>query len=226
MAVAESKDPMHILIADDHPVLREGLRKLLESQPDMIVVGESHDGADALIKVAQCNPDVLLLDLAMPRMNGFETLRALSKTSSAVKTILLAAAIEPVDALEALRCGARGIVLKESATQVLFKAIRAVIQGEYWLGSGGVSQLVDALRIAKEQVADQGRKNFQLTTRELDIVAAICAGANNKRIAAEFHISEQTVKNHLTAIFDKTGVANRLELALFAAKHNLVDKRL
>src|SRR5262249_1129606 len=156
-----------ILIADDHPVLREGLRKLIDSQTDMVVVGESEDGADALRKVAECEPDVLLLDLAMPRMNGFEALRALLKTSTTAKTILLAANLEPADALEALRCGARGVVLKESATQQLFKAIRAVVDGAYWLERDGVSQLVDAMKLMKEQATDRDRMNFHLTPREL-----------------------------------------------------------
>jgi DNA-binding NarL/FixJ family response regulator len=189
----------------------------------MTVAGEARDGEEALLSVADCKPDVLLLDLAMPRMHGSETLRRLYKTSAGVKTIVLTAAIEPAEALDVMRCGAHGIVLKEAATQQLFSAIRAVVAGEYWIGREGVSQLVDALRAFTEKSGEQARRTFGLTQRELQIVAAIRAGSSNKAIATEFHISEQTVKNHLTAIFNKLGVSNRLELAIFATQHNISD---
>jgi DNA-binding NarL/FixJ family response regulator len=189
----------------------------------MIVVGEARDGEEAIQKVAECGPDVLLLDLAMPRVHGADALRHLFKTHADVKTIVLTAAIEPSEAVEALRCGARGIVLKETATEQLFDAIRAVVSGEFWIGREGVSHLVDALRSLSQKNVGSPNRTFGLTQRELQIVAAIRAGSSNKAIATEFHISEQTVKNHLTAIFNKLGVSTRLELALFASQHNLSD---
>jgi two-component system, NarL family, nitrate/nitrite response regulator NarL len=220
-----SIEPHHarILIADDHAIFRAGLRKLLESEQGFEVVGEAADGAETARLVCQRTPDVLLLDLAMPRGSGLEVLRELAGSESPVHTILLTAAIEKKQILEALQLGARGVVLKEAATELLFRCIRAVMSGQYWVGRESVSDLVKTLR---ELVAGPGeearQRKFRLTRRELNIIAVIVAGYTNKDIAEKFSISEQTVKHHLSNIFDKLGVSTRLELALFAVNHQLV----
>lgn len=218
----ERTEPIRILIADDHPIVRDGLRRLLETEPDFQVVGQAADGREAVKLVREIQPDILLLDLSMPRLPGLEVLRELSDSASPVRTILLAAAIEKEQIVEALQMGARGVVLKESATQLLFKGIRTVMAGQFWVGREKVSDLVAALRGLVASGGDKPDKNFGLTRRELEIVSTIVAGYTNRDIAQKFSLSEDTVKHHLTHIFDKLGVSSRLELAMFAVNHRIV----
>jgi two-component system, NarL family, nitrate/nitrite response regulator NarL len=218
---------IRILIVDDHAIFRDGLRKLLESEPDLRVIGEAADGAEVVKLVPRLKPDILLLDLAMPRSSGLEAVRELEVSHTEVRTILLVAAIEKDQLIEAIQLGARGVVLKESATQLLVKAIRSVAAGRYWLGRESVSDVVQTLRdLMRRPEGETRQKNFGLTPRELEILATIVAGYTNKDIAQKFSISEQTVKHHLTNIFDKLGVSNRLELALFAVHHQLVQQEI
>lgn len=212
---------IRIVIADDHPIVRDGLRRLLETEKDFSVVGQAADGREAVRLVRQLRPDVLLLDLAMPRLPGIEVLRELATSSSEVRTILLTAAVEKEQIVEALQVGARGVVSKETATELLFKSIRTVVAGQYWVGRQEVSDLVAALRGLMPAPGEERQKSFGLTRRELEIVAAIVEGCTNRDIAQKFSLSEDTVKHHLTHIFDKVGVSNRLELAMFAVSHRL-----
>ncbi len=216
--------PTRILIADDHPIFRDGLRRLLETEPDLKVIGEACDGAEAVKLARQLKPDILLLDLAMPRHPGLEALREMSSASNqnAVRVILLTAGAEKAQIVEALQLGARGVVLKDSATQLLLKAIHTVMAGEYWVGRESVSNLVQYLRTLVQSSGEEARqKKFGLTPRELEIVSAVVAGYSNKETAEYFKISEDTVKHHLSNIFDKLGVSTRLELALFAVNQSL-----
>jgi len=214
-----------IVIADDHPIFRDGLKRLLDLEPSFRVIGEAADGAEAVKLANQLKPDILLLDLAMPRVPGLEALAELAAAKSPVRTILLTAAIERAQIVEALQLGARGIVLKESATELLMKSIRAVMGGQYWVGRESVSDLVATLRELIPRGAEEpSKRRYNLTPRELEVISTIVAGYTNKDIAQKFSISEQTVKHHLTNIFDKLGVSNRLELALFAVNHHLADE--
>jgi len=218
-------EPVRILIADDHPIFRDGLKRLLESEGEFVVIGEACDGVEAVTLARQLAPEVMLLDLAMPRRQGLDALRELASDARAVRVILLTAAAEKEQIVEALQLGARGVVLKDSATQILLKSIRAVMQGEYWVGRESVSNLVQYLRTLVSPSAGFPQRNkYRLTPRELEIIAAVVAGFANKEIAQYFKISEDTVKHHLSNIFDKVGVSSRLELALFAVNQSLPFK--
>ncbi len=211
---------IRILIADDHPIFRDGLRRFLETQRDLVVVGEAANGAEALRLARQLAPDVLVLDMSMPDFSGLEVLNELSRAD--VKTLLLAAALDKSQRIKVLQLGARGIVLKDTPTHLLLKSIRTVMAGGYWVGRETVSDLVQALAQSQNSDRDLAPTNWRLTPRELEVLALVVSGYANRDIAQKLSVSEDTVKHHITSIFDKTGVSNRLELALFAIHHRLV----
>jgi two-component system, NarL family, nitrate/nitrite response regulator NarL len=219
----KTKRGIRVLIADDHPIFRTGLRRVLEARPGLVVVNEASDGEQAVKMARQLKPDILLLDLSMPSLSGFEVLRELSVPAIPVRAIILTASIDPPQVVQALQLGACGVVVKDTASETLIKGIHAVVAGQYWIGHESVTDLVKALRTLVPQVAEsERRKTFGLTPRELEVVSAVVLGYTNKSIADKFSISEDTVKRHMTNIFDKVGVSNRLELALLSLKNNLV----
>jgi len=211
---------IRILIADDHPTLREGLRRLLEAEPDLQVIGEATNGVEVLHRVQELKPDIMLLDLKMPHKSGLEALSDLKEVYEG-KTLLFTAEIQPSQIVEAIHLGAHGVVFKDAATRLLIESVRTVMAGGYWVGTQSVPNLLEYLQ---SETKEANRKKFGLTARELEIVSTVVAGLSNKEIAQHFKLSEDTVKHHLSNIFDKLGVSTRLELALFAVNHKLPFK--
>jgi len=220
MSAAE-RELIRVLIADDHPILRDGLSRLLEDEGGFQVVGQASDGTEAVRLARELQPDVLLLDLAMPRVSGLETLRELSSSGAGPRVLLLTVAIEDAQIVEALQLGARGVVLKEAATELLFKAIRSVVAGQYWVGHDTVTDIMRHL----QELSGNGHRTAtpaeRLTPRERQVVAGVAAGESNREIAHRLGLSEITVKHHVSNIFDKLGVSNRAELAVYATSRGL-----
>ena len=203
-------------------MVREGLRKLLESEAGFRVIGQAADGAEAVKLVRRLQPDVLMLDHSLPDLSGMEVLRELSKTATSCRVILVGGSLDRGQSLEALQLGARGLVNKNTTTNLVFKSIRTVMKGQYWIGRESISDLIGTLRKGQAPQPKASKSKFDLTRRELQVVAAVVAGYPNKDIAQRFSLSEHTVKHHLSRIFSKLNVSNRLELALFAMEHRLV----
>jgi DNA-binding NarL/FixJ family response regulator len=211
--------PLRLAIVDDHPIFRDGLRRLLESEPGVTVVAEGSDGMDAIRIARDERPDVLLLDVAMPRLDGVNALSAPEMT--ATKVIVLTAGLDERQVMKAIELGARGIVLKEAATRLLIDSIRGVMEGKLMIAPDVAAMLAQTAA----RRGDRDHRPYGLTARESDIVRAIAAGNSNREIATSLGISLQTVKHHLTSIFDKTGTTSRLELALVALKEQLGKPR-
>jgi DNA-binding NarL/FixJ family response regulator len=218
---------IRVLVADQHPVIRIGLENLLQSEPGIEVVGEAGNGDEAIARTLELRPDILLLALNLPNMPGLEAMRDVVNRSPKTKIILLSNVISQIEIVKALQLGAVGIVVKDGRMDNLPSAIRSVSIGKIWLGDRRVHNLVEALHMAEQKKTQIPEKKVvpDLTPRELDVVSCIVKGCSNRDIAHQFQLSEETVKRHLSNIFDKTGVSTRLELALFAIEHQLVASR-
>lgn len=221
-SIDRNRQRIRILIADDHPVFRYGLRMLLQAEADMQVVGEAADGAEALKLAEELRPDILVVDLASQRASAAQVLQEIARSHPGLRTILLLTAqAEKQQIIDALRLGVRGVVMKTASPKTFVKSIRMVTEGEYWVPRGNISDLVRVLNGAPVDPR-QKPKTLNLTPRELEIVLAVAGGYTNADIAQRFSISEDTVKHHLTNIFNKWGVANRLELTVLAIGRGLV----
>lgn len=220
---ASHRGVVRIVIADDHELLRDGLRRVLESQPDFKVVGEASDGYEVVQLAKRLKPSLVLLDMSMPRRDGIEALRELSLLQQGTKYLMLTASLSRDDIVQALKLGALGVLFKGSTTGGLFEAIRCVMAGQYWVDRQSVSDLVKALKAVAPGAREGRTREFGLTPREVEVISMVVVGYSNAGIADRCHISEQTVKHHLGSIFSKLGVTSRLELALFAVKHNLAS---
>lgn len=225
MEHGESRNNGHIqiLIADEPTIYGDGLRALLEEQPDFSVVGIARDKAAAVQMSRDRQPDVLLLNVKVSSSEEMGVLDELQTLNIPVRPLLLATTLSGPDMMRALSLGARGVVLKTSSTQTLVDGIRGVMVGQYWIGAEMGASMVGTLREynrSKSRTSSKGA--FGLTPREMEIVTTVVAGYSNAEIARKYGLSEQTVKHHLSSIFDKVGVFNRLELALFAVNHRLV----
>ena len=208
---------VRIVIGDNRPIFRDGLRQLLQTEPHLRIVGEAGT-ADAATLAVDLRPDVLLVDFSPPSV--FDTLAVLIAAASAVRPIILAESMDGPELTRALHAGARGVVLKDSAAEVLFKCISTVLAGQYWIVSDAVADAPGSLRKLDAEL--RRRRAFGLTPREIEIVRRVVGGYTNKEIAEQLAIGENTVKSHLTHIFNKLGASSRIELALFAAHHRLL----
>jgi len=217
-----SNDRIQVLIASDHPIFRDGLRQVLEAEAGFELLGRGCSGEDAMRAARKYKPDIVLLEVALASETDRERLQELA-TLPSVRTILLSAVIDKREILDLLRLGARGIVSKESPVEVLVRCMRSVMAGQYWVGRDSVKGIVQALQTLALEAQSEPGNHFGITSRELEVVAAVAGGRSNKVIAKKLSLSEQTVKHHLTSIFDKLGVSGRLELAVFAAHHGLLS---
>ena len=204
---------IRIVIADDHTVLRESLGALLESQSDLQVVGKAANGAEALELVREKKPDILVLDLFMPGSDGFEVLRTLDRSGTLVHSVVLTGSESQVDYAQAVRFGARGLVLKGDDPLKLFTAIRTVANGELAFSDEMAQQVLSTM---VEDTRGTNTSIARLSDRERQIAFLVARGMKNKDIGTELGISENTVKRHLQSIFSKTGARDRLELAVMA----------
>jgi DNA-binding NarL/FixJ family response regulator len=220
---------IRIVVADDHPIFRDGLCRLLALEPDFEVVAQAQDGRQVLDVLQQHEPDILLLDLKMPGLDGLATLQRLQNSKHKTRVIVLTASEDKNEFVQAMKLGTSGIVLKQSATDLLIKSIRKVNAGEIWLDSHTTAAVMRQFATGADEAPAAGtpvsssreRERSLLSQREREIVALVAQGFKNKEMAEKMFISEQTVKNHLHNIFDKLGVSDRLELALYAIHNNL-----
>lgn len=209
---------VRLVVADDHPIVLNGLAQLFELDPEFQVMALCADGQQALSAVVQHQPDVLILDLKMPIKDGLQVLHEVRAGGLPTRVVLLTAALEDAEILEAVRLGADGVVLKQAAPEVLLRAVRQVHAGGQWLERRLVS---GALQRSFEREGDVREMAAVLTPREIEIARMVANGMRNKEIGQRLHISEGTVKIHLHNIYDKLKVSGRLELALQLQKKGL-----
>lgn len=207
-----------IMITDDHSMIREGLKNLLELDGDIEVIAEAVDGEDCLDKLLTVTPDVLLLDINMPKMNGLEVLKKLKERKSKVKVLVLTVHNETEYLMKAVEIGINGYVLKDSESAELKKAIYAINDGENYIQPS----LIPSLNSKMIEKNEDEIKIESLTKRELQVLKELAIGKFNRNIAKEMEISERTVKNHISSIFKKLDVTDRTQAAVFAIKNDLI----
>jgi len=210
--------PIRILVADDHPIVRDGLIAILNTQPDFEIIGEAATGPQTVERVTTLRPDVVLLDLEMPEIDGVEALRQLREASPDARVIVFTAFDTDERILGAVRAGARGYLLKGVPREDIFHAIRVVHAGESLLQPIVASKLLR--QVSQEQATLPGSET--LTPRELDVLRLLARGLENKEIAAELVIAERTVKFHVSSIQSKLGAGNRTETVVIAARLGLI----
>jgi len=211
--------PIRLVLGDDHPIVLDGLENLFRLEPDFRVVARCVNGEECLVAVRRLQPDVLVLDLRMPRKDGLTVLRELHREQHPAKVVLLAAALEEEEVLEALRLGVRGMVLKELAPQMVVQCVRKVHAGEQWLEKQAFGRALETL-LRRE--AGEREAGSVLTPRELEMVGMVARGLRNKEMSERMNISEGTVKIHLHHIYRKLKVENRVDLILYAQSKRLV----
>jgi len=209
------------MISDDHALMREGLKQLIELENDIVVVCQSADGKETIDKVLKYKPDVLLLDINMPKLNGIDVLRRIKDLGIDTKIIMLTIHDDKEYILETMKMGADGYVLKDSDADSLIKAIRDVKEGRTYIQPSIAVMLNDKSDITDNESYNRLKKIESLTNREYEVLNLIAEGLNNKEIADKLFISEKTVKNHVSSIFKKLDVNDRIQAAIFAYKNSI-----
>src|ERR1700761_5086339 len=218
---------IRVLVADGHPIVLEGLRSALSHQPGIQLVGEASDGMEAIEKTVDLDPDVVLMELKLPRVDGLTVLRSIQARASRSKVILFSSSENKEEFVEAMKIGCRGIISKSATISLIEKSIQKVHAGEIWLDSHTTAAVIRQFSSPSDFPAVHAsngkatRERAQLSQREREIIILIAQGYKNKEIAEKMFITEQTVKNHLHNVFDKLGVSDRLELALYAIHNSL-----
>ena len=211
-------EKLRIMIADDHSIVREGLKQLLEMEKDFIVVGQAANGLEVIENIDNYDPDVLLLDINMPGMNGLQTIKELKRIGNDIKILILTIHEDREYLMETMQMGAAGYILKDSDSASLYKAIRSVASGEPYIQNKLAAGLIKEMENPK-----LGRIKLEnsLTDRESEVLDSIAEGLNNKEIGAKLLISEKTVKNHISSIFKKLDLYDRTQAAIYVYKHKL-----
>lgn len=213
---------INVVLADDHSMIREGLRQLLELDGDIKVIGEAGNGEVCLELIERLHPDVVLLDINMPQVNGLDVLEKLRFAGSKQKVLILTIHNEVEYLMRAVEIGVSGYLLKDSESSVLKKAIYAVYNGENFIDAT-MTPLLKEQKYLRELQREARSKEKVLSAREIEVLCALAEGLYNKEIASKLQISEKTVKNHVSNIFKKIGVADRTQAAVYAIRHKFVD---
>ena len=215
---------IRVLIVDDHALFRRGLMLVLESEDGIEVVGEADDGEDAIAKAEQLAPDVVLMDVRMPRISGIEATRRLAEALPTTKIIMLTVSDEEEDLYEAIKAGATGYLLKEISIEEVADAVRAVTQGQTLISPSMASKLIaEFTNLAKRATDRQQVPVPRLTERELDVLRLVAQGITNREIAEQLFIAENTVKNHVRNILEKLHLHSRMEAVLYAVREKLFE---
>ncbi len=212
---------IRILLADDHALFREGLKSLLESEPDFRVIGEASDGREALRAALEVRPDVILMDIQMPGLDGVEATKEILREDPEAKVVMLTMYRQDAYVFEAVKAGARGYLLKDASAQELIDAIRRVCSGEVLLDAELAERIIQDFHAKEGEIPKS--KRAELTDREVQILRLLAQGSSNQEIADELGISEKTVRNRLSEIFAKLHLNNRTQAALYAIREGLAD---
>jgi DNA-binding NarL/FixJ family response regulator len=220
----ESSDAIRVLIADDAPLFRRGLFVVLSTENNIEVVAEAENGEDAIAKAEECAPDVVLMDVRMPRVNGIEAARAIRQSSPSTKIIMLTVSDEDDDLYEAIKAGANSYLLKEVSVEEVPEAIRAVVQGQSLISPSMASKLLNEYTsLARRAEEKQQYPAPALTSRELEVLKLVAKGQSNREIGEDLFISENTVKNHVRNILEKLHLHSRMEAVIYAVRERLLN---
>ena len=219
-------DAIRVMICDDHALFRRGLIMVLESEDGIEVVAEAEDGSEAVAKAEELAPDVVLMDVRMPRVSGIEATRSIADSVPTAKILMLTVSDEEDDLYDAIKAGAAGYLLKEISIEEVATAIRAVVSGQSLISPSMASKLLSEFtNLAKKADERQALPTPRLTERELEVLKLVAQGMSNREIAGELYISENTVKNHVRNILEKLHLHSRMEAVVYAVREKLLDIR-